>query len=184
MDPLHNMSGASFFGIGARQIWADVVLWEYFFNEADGLKAVIELGSGGHGLSVIFALHGVTRGFTVYTFDRRRYKSLDWPLPKLLKVEETFQAVDLFTARGQKAVLSLLARPELHPLLLFCDNGDKPREFAGFVPHLQPGDWAGVHDWDTEFLPADALVGVPLKPWRFALAGELDCISRIWEVQP
>ena len=182
-DPLHNMSGVSFFGIGARQIWVDVVLWELFFNEHPQIKTVIELGSGGHGLSVIFALHGVTRGFKLFTFDRKRYDSLDWPLPRLLQLERTFCNLDLLGYMGVQHVKRLLDRPELHPLLLFCDNGDKPKEFAAFVPYLMVGDYVGVHDWEVEFYPKDAQIGVNLEPWQHDLADRMGGITRLWEVQ-
>ena len=178
-DPLHDMSGVSFFGISARQIWADVVLWELFFKEHPEIKTVIELGSGGHGLSVIFALHGVTRGFELITIDRKRYDSLDWPLSKLLGLTHTFYKLDIF-GKGSD-VQDFITFAE-HPLLLFCDNGDKPREFRTFVPYLQPGDFVGVHDWEDEFLPVDTLeVAHLVEAWRFDLAKQLGCITRIWK---
>jgi hypothetical protein len=37
------------------------------------------------------------------------------------------------------------------PLVLFCDNGDKPREWQLYVPLLSTGDFAAIHDWGTEF---------------------------------
>jgi hypothetical protein len=159
-----------------------VVLWELFFNEHPQIKTVIELGSGGHGLSIIFALHGVTRGFKLFTFDRRRYDSLDWPLPRLLELEDTFASVDLFADKVVQRMKYWFGKDEIHPLLLFCDNGDKPREFATFVPHLWPGDYVGVHDWEVEFYPKDAQIGVSLEPWQHDLADRMSCITRLWEV--
>lgn len=168
----------------AIQHWSDVVLWELFFEEHPDLKTVIELGSGGHGLSIIFALHAVTRGFELIMFDRKRYDSLDWPLPRLLRLEECSHVVDLFSVHGRERVLRLLDTAGLHPILLFCDNGDKPREFATFAPRLQTGDCIGVHDWGVEFGPEDAQVsGVRLDPWRFDLADQMGGSTRIWEVR-
>jgi len=179
-DPLHDIFNTTFFGIRAIQHWSDVVLWELFFNEHPDIKTVIELGSGGHGLSVIFALHGVTRGFKLIMLDRKRYESLDWPLPKLLRLGDDFHAVDLFSERSP----AWLATRD-HPLLLFCDNGDKPREFRTFVPHLFPGDYVGVHDWGLEFGPENAHVdGVRLEPWQFERADEMGGSTRIWRVLP
>ena len=37
------------------------------------------------------------------------------------------------------------------PLVLFCDNGNRPLEWNRFVPLLSTGDFAAVHDWGTEF---------------------------------
>jgi hypothetical protein len=183
-DPWHDIFDTTFFGVRAIQHWSDVVLWETFFNEHPDIKTVVELGSGGHGLSIIFALHGITRGFQLHMFDRKRYKSLDWPLPSLLGLEETSHAIDLFSEQGEKKVADLL-QTSLHPLLLFCDNGDKPREFAAFVPHLQAGDYVGVHDWGLEFFMKDTLEGsISLEPWRFDMADQMGGSTRIWEVQP
>jgi len=180
-DPLHDIFKTSFFGVRAIQHWSDVVLWEHFFDEHPEIKTVIELGSGGHGLSIIFALHGVTRGFELITIDRKRYKSLDWPLPKLLSLASTFYALDVF-GKGRQDVLDFL-KFSARPLLLFCDNGDKPKEFATYVPFLQPGDFVGVHDWGLEFFQKDAdVLGGRVEPWRFDLADELGGSTRIWEV--
>lgn len=183
LGPLHDIFNTTFFGVRAIQHWSDVVLWELFFNEHPDIRLVIELGSGGHGLSIIFALHAVTRGFELVMVDRKRYKSLDWPLPRLLRLEETSHVIDLFSDYGREWVIDLL-QSKLHPLLLFCDNGDKPKEFAQFVPHLSLGDYVGVHDWELEFWPKDAQVeGVHLEPWQFDLAGQMGGSTRIWKVQ-
>ena len=37
-----------------------------------------------------------------------------------------------------------------HPVLLLCDNGNKPYEIVTYSPHLVPGDLVAVHDWGTE----------------------------------
>ena len=104
----------------------------------------------------------------------------------MLGLEKTSHVVDLFSEQGKKKVTSLL-QTSLHPLLLFCDDGDKPLEFAAFVPHLRPGDHVGVHDWGLEFFLKDTvpLEGmINLEPWRFALADEMGGSTRIWRVQP
>ena len=147
-DPLHDIFRTSFFGVRAIQHWSDVALWECLFNEHE-IKTVIELGSGGHGLSIIFALNAVTRGLELITIDRKRYDSIDWPLPKLLGLEDTFHALDIF-GNGRKKLIDYISSAQ-RPLLLFCDNGDKAKEFATFVPCLQPGDYVGVHDWGLSF---------------------------------
>lgn len=37
--------------------------------------------------------------------------------------------------------------------LLYCDNGNKPREIERFAPMLRPGDLLGCHDYWTEVDP-------------------------------
>jgi len=42
------------------------------------------------------------------------------------------------------------------PSLLYCDNGDKPRELELYAPLLRVGDLLGVHDYATEVDPTFA----------------------------
>jgi cephalosporin hydroxylase len=182
-DPLHDIFHTTFFGVRAIQHWSDVVLWELFFEEHSDVKTVLELGSGGHGLSIIFALHAITRGLKLFTFDRKRYQSLDWPLPRLLGLEKNAHVIDLFSDSGTERLLQFLAMTGLHPLLLFCDDGDKPREFATFAPCLRRGDYVGVHDWGLEFQAKDTQpMEGRIEPWRFDLADQMGGSTRIWKV--
>lgn len=55
------------------------------------------------------------------------------------------------------------------PALIFCDNGDKPRELRLYAPLCRPGDLIAVHDYtieiqeaDCEFLPAMGFAQVGL----------------------
>ena len=38
-------------------------------------------------------------------------------------------------------------------VLLFCDNGDKPKEMQVFAPHLRVGDYMMNHDYPIEVTP-------------------------------
>ncbi len=39
------------------------------------------------------------------------------------------------------------------PLVLYCDNGNKPLEVETFAPALRAGDFLAVHDLGTEIFP-------------------------------
>lgn len=41
------------------------------------------------------------------------------------------------------------------PMLLFCDNGNKPKEVLEYSPLLRSGDFISVHDYGTEVQPID-----------------------------
>jgi hypothetical protein len=43
----------------------------------------------------------------------------------------------------------------MHPMMLWCDNGNKPLEVEIYSPHLQKGDVLAVHDWGKEIFPKD-----------------------------
>jgi hypothetical protein len=65
-----------------------------------------------------------------------------------------FHHVDLFSEEGQAQVISLIETMP-HPIAIFFDNGDKPREWKLFAHLLSPGDFCIVHDWGTEFSEKD-----------------------------
>jgi len=145
---------------------------------------MVELGTGTGGMSTVFILHSISRGFTFFTFDRWVwYKHMEpTPLTELVNLAGYFHHVNLFSDEGQRAVLEILDQPDLHPLVLFCDNGNKRKEFEIYVPHLCPGDYAAVHDWGTEFCPEDALL-YPFEPLYFNLAEQMKGVTRMWKVR-
>ena len=49
-----------------------------------------------------------------------------------------------------------------HPIALFFDNGDKPREWEIYSGLTHPGDFCIVHDWGTEFTEKD-IKGLPVQ---------------------
>lgn len=70
------------------------------------------------------------------------------------------------------------------PALVYCDGGDKPKEFNLYAPIIRAGDFIAAHDWDyggykaAEIKPADVekavaehgLIGVGfVAPYRIAL---------------
>jgi len=183
-DLLRALRHTTIFGQPATQYWVDVVLWEHFFTHNE-VKCVIELGTGTGGMSLVFALQAQQRGMQFYTFDTKRWaKYLDMPLMRTLVGAEHFRVLDVFSELGRKFILGLLSEPSLHPLLLYCDNGDKRREMAEYVPHLQAYDYVGVHDWPAEFGPEDAAkLSHLIDPLYHDEAVQLNGLTRIWEVQ-
>ncbi len=59
-----------------------------------------------------------------------------------------FVQADVLADSMEVQVLGDLPRP----ILVFCDNGNKPLEFARYITSLTDGDFIAVHDWGTEFL--------------------------------
>jgi len=97
-------------------------------------------------------------------------------------LEECFTLGDLFGEAGKK-LIDFLDGGLPRPILLFCDNGDKPREFREFVPHLRVGDCVGVHDWGSEIHRADVTIfGDALKPVWWNLFEGAGSITRFLKV--
>jgi cephalosporin hydroxylase len=183
MDILRALRHTTIFGQHATQYWVDVVLWEHFFWEHK-INGLVELGTGAAGMSLAFALHGIQRGFEFYTFDIKKWDKYSTPLTDMVGLSNHFQAVDVF-GDGQQIILRLIERAELHPLMLYCDNGDKRREVHTFAPALHRGDFLAVHDWPDEFGPEDASrleQNSLVKPLYRDVAEQLGGLTRMWSV--
>lgn len=152
---LRDVCHSSFLGTRILQRWVDFVVWEKVLNAHPELKTVIELGTGQGAFSIYLLLQTIQRGMQFWTFDNVRFREIDAsPAAIKLGLASHFYEGDIF-GEGQSQLMRLLFRKSSHPLLLFCDNGDKPREIRTFIPLLQQGNIVGVHDWQKEFTLAD-----------------------------
>jgi hypothetical protein len=144
-----------FMGLQPIQNWDDFYLWDRFLMDRPEIRSVIEIGTGGGGASLFLLMQSIARGFTFDTFDQ--FAAPAWilsPLAKRLELEKHFHVGDVWIA--QKAEIHrLIGDPANHPMVLFCDGGDKPREFKEFGGLLHAGDYIVVHDWMNEFGPVD-----------------------------
>lgn len=155
MDADHvELHTTTFLGLHTRQLWRDFQLWEAFLKQHVGLKALVEVGTYQGGFSVFLRLWAAQLGAQFWTFDRERFPGVDSPAAQRVGLERCFVRGDVFL-EGKPRLLEVLADEDNHPLLLFCDGGNKSREFQMFVPYLKPGDLVAVHDWGDEFFPKD-----------------------------
>lgn len=154
---LWSCSGQTFMGIKTTQYWADLALWEKFLNRHSDIMSIIELGTEKAGLSLFLSLQARQRGIEFRTFDHKDTDNLDTPLAKLIGLRDAFSLGNLFGVAGTR-LIELLKTELSHPILLFCDDGDKAREFKEFVPYLRIGDYVGVHDWGKEIFEADVTI--------------------------
>ena len=146
--------GCTFLGTNCSQTWADFQMWEKLLNAHPELRSIVELGSGEAGFSAYLAIQAKARGLKFATFDKVRMDGHKQP---------GFELLDVFE-EPERVVARLYS-----PAVLFCDNGDKPREVATFAPLLQPGDLLVVHDFGTEFWPRhipDTLKRIHREWWR------------------
>lgn len=162
-DPFHQV-GVTFGGVQAVQTWADFLLWEHVLNDNQQVAAIVELGTSRGGFSRYLWAQAATRGMRFVTYDRERPVN---PPPG-------FHQADVFTDAGWIA-------HDFHqdgPTLLFCDNGDKPRELATYAPYLAAGDVVVVHDWLTEVGPDD--IPDTLTETHGDLCDQLGSMSRVF----
>jgi len=163
------MDVASFAGAPFQQTWFDLPLWEHFLNTFK-CRSLLELGTGQGGMALFFAAQAAARGMTYTTLDREDLCRADVSaamgrLGAKRHLVEVFDRADF--------VHGLIAAAE-RPLVLFCDNGNKPREFQTFSPSLQSGDFVAVHDWNAEIRLSDVRPELPM-----ILAEECDATNSI-----
>lgn len=151
-DVWHQWTTTTFLSVRACQYWADIASWERFLN-AHPAASVVELGTWTGGFSLFLLLQCLQRGMQFRTVDTAHVSATETVIGKLLDLKSHCLTMDILGDDGAN-VASVLARMP-RPLVLFCDNGLKSKEFRTLVPHLHPGDFAVVHDWQTEFGEGD-----------------------------
>jgi cephalosporin hydroxylase len=142
---------SSLYGLPMQQTWEDLVLWEWFLNRTQ-VQTIIELGTGSGAFSCFLITQCVSRGIKFVTVDIREPEFIDSELYRLLGFEKHFHVLDLSLPKARPFVHGMIkASGSKHPVLLYCDNGDKAHEVAAFGPLLDRGDYLGVHDFGIEF---------------------------------
>ena len=125
------------------QYWCDVYLWEAILNSNPHLKRIIEFGTWMGGFSLYLNAQAKARDLVFYTFDSIVFREdVVQNLP--------FTKLDIW---AHEEYLSKLIGQE--GTILFCDNGNKPREIKTFAPSLTSDSIVVVHDWMTEIFPSD-----------------------------
>lgn len=146
-------TGSSFLGAPAAQLWRDYEPWERLLQTHQELEAIVELGTGDGGFALFLHLQALARGLQFDTYDTVEPA---WePLAVELGLPARFHRQDVFDWQFADRLHDLP-----RPLVLFCDNGDKPREAATFAPILERGDILAVHDWQSEIGPDDIPAGL------------------------
>ena len=120
---------------GAAQAHEDLRAWEDIIRDVEP-QAVLELGTA----SGAFSKWLDQRATWFRTVD---IHVPDTPAPG-------FVQVDVWAS--PETVHDLIVQAP-RPFVLYCDDGDKPREVATFASSLRAGDLLAVHDFGTEIFP-------------------------------
>jgi len=175
-------TGQNFLGHNVAQRPVDLLLWDRFLQRRTSLKAIVELGSAAFGLSLFLALQAKQRSMVFKTFDCVPNDNIHTPLSRMVGLEDDFVLGDVFGDTRQK-LMGMLTKELPHPLLLFCDDGDKPREFREFVPYMHAGDYVGVHDWGIEINAQDVQIfGDAVVPLYWREWASVGSITRFMKV--
>ena len=127
--------------------------------ENPGIEGIVEIGTAMGALSIYLGLWGARLGIPVDTFDHSEFAfqkehNVDAITAKPIfdKLGVKLHKANVFTDEGHHEVISLLKGK---PVYLFCDGGNKAREFRTFAPMLVNGSTVSTHDWPGEIKPSD-----------------------------
>jgi len=158
-DPARQLFETWFLGIQTVQYWSDFLLWEQFLQMHPDVKYILELGALRGGFSLFLLLESLQRKLKFTTVDQVPAEAIDTPVGKSAGLYQHMLIGNIFV--GLKPLITeLIKDPDQHPMILFCDDGNKPLEAKTFVPDLSPGDFLFVHDWGSEFTDHD------IEPFR------------------
>ena len=137
--------GMSFVGQYAGTNFYCFDIMSRVFKDYPDIKSIVELGTFCGTMTMYLGLWGLRLGIPVHTFDIEPNNSAP--------VHGVFEAlgiqthwIDVFTKEGMQEVIDCLPEPGY----LFCDGGDKQREFDTFAPIVPTGTVISCHDWGTE----------------------------------
>jgi hypothetical protein len=146
-----------FMGGGMSQNYAALYVFEHYIQLHD-FDEVIEIGSQKGALSLFFAnMAAVTERFRFSTFEIDRgcwynrpgegaghwFEKLALLNPKYIQTH----FMDCFSATATELIQEAIKRGKT---LIFCDGGNKVKEFKHYASMIKPGDCLMVHDWENE----------------------------------
>lgn len=150
----------TFLGAEMSQTTKAIWIWELVL-EHQPFKRFIDIGTWKGNLSLFFYLYSKARSADFYTYDVR---NLWGKFIKEFKIElgfdKHFYQWDVFQHIQE---IGNIIKQEGQSIV-FCDNGNKPREFNTFAQFLKSGDIIAVHDWMKEIFPEN--IKVPCEKYN------------------
>lgn len=148
-----------FMGAGMSQNYFSLPWFEAYFD-SHNFEYIIEFGSQKGCLSTYFAnFAGITEKVFFETYEL--YPDKDWysrenegaghwyeQLASISPYINYFHK-DVF---GEEVSTHIKENISEFKTFIFCDGGDKPKEFNMYAPMLKVGDCIAVHDWGSEIL--------------------------------
>jgi cephalosporin hydroxylase len=107
-------------------------------------KNIIEIGTYYGGLSIVFQLYSIAYDSKFVTFDIKKFTEGNKVFSSLgvdQRIMNVFENID---------VIEKLVKSE-GTSLVFCDGGNKIKEFNLFSDFLKPGDYILAHDYARNF---------------------------------
>lgn len=144
------MELTNFLGKGIAQTKEAIPLWESLVSSHRPAR-IIELGTGGGMFSCYLKLLCIQFDAEFHTFDN--HPLTETSVSHLLDLRSSFEMLDIFV--NEEKIAGLIKRDGL--TIMFCDDGDKIREFNMFTKYLKTGDIISAHDWGVEISNQDVV---------------------------
>lgn len=135
-----------FFGAECGQFDGAFEVWQEILDNYPS-RRIIELGTWKGGFSAFLLMQCKLRGMDFHTLDIKDIID-NKEIIRYLGVREHFHNIDIFSDEGIGLVRDLIKKDGR--TILFCDNGNKPKEFNTFAKFLKVNDIICVHDWGDE----------------------------------
>ena len=146
-----------YMGGGMSQNYFAMPVFEYYWD-LHKFEYIAEIGTQKGALSVYFAnFASITEQFFFDTFElypdkdyyTREYEGCGHWLDKICEFSPYVNRylVDVFS---DDAMEHIKCNVKDKKTFIFCDGGDKAREFNTYAPLLKSGDCIAVHDWGNE----------------------------------
>lgn len=134
-----------------RAVW----LWETILTRME-FDRLIEIGTYKGNFSFFLFLYCIQRKKEFITYDIRNWQELDHKahLKNRLNFNESFKKKSIF---DDLEFLKLKIQ-ESGVSVVFCDGGNKVKEFNVLSSFLKKGDVIAVHDYKTEVDPAKLIL--------------------------
>jgi len=130
-----------FLGIRQQHTYWMYKVIDDILNENKQIKGIIEIGTAEGALSLFLGLECYERGLKpLLTYDIKKRKEPN--LFKLLGIKPIIR--DCFHEDSIREITEYAD----NPILLVCDNEDKPKEFNTFVGLLKQNSVIAAHDWE------------------------------------
>tara|TARA_R110000765_G_scaffold55804_1_gene110460 strand:- start:229 stop:900 length:672 start_codon:yes stop_codon:yes gene_type:complete len=146
-----------YMGGGMSQNYFAIPWFEYYLD-ANRFEYIVEFGSQKGCLSTYFAnFAGITERVFFDTFElypeecwfNRPEEGCGHWFEKLANISPHINSfyIDVFE---EEAISHVQGNIEQFKTFIFCDGGDKVKEFNNYAPLLKSGDCIAVHDWGHE----------------------------------
>ena len=114
------------------------------------INSIVEIGTDRGGLGVLLALQAFIGKDTKYLGIELHEENVEPKFLDLINIipGASFLCADAFSNDCINHVSDFVRDGRA---LIFCDNGNKPREFETYAKILKPGDLLMVHDYPVEF---------------------------------